>query len=381
LKISGLNVYYVGTRTPEDWSYPIIKIETDEGISGVGECPNVGIGVFGAFKQMKNYLVGKDPFNIEKIRLDLRGQAHGGVNPGPVWNSAFSAVEIALWDIKGKALETPLYNLIGGRVNDKIRVYSNGWFIGCKTPDDYGKAAEMVVEDGFTALKFYPVGFEGERRLSPKRENEVENIVKAVRDAVGNEVDIMVDGGKLELPAAIKLGRRLEKYHPLWLEEPVAPGNAVALASVARSVDIPIAAGENLWTKESFREHFEKGAFSVVQPDVGCVGGIFETLKIAAMADSYLLPVAPHNPNGPILGAATAHLGASLTNFMIMEFCTYKEPHRDPLWLWDIIDFCYEKQYMKRKDGYIEVMAQPGLGVELNEDVAEKHVNLRQVNF
>ncbi|MEM2922065.1 MAG: enolase C-terminal domain-like protein, partial [Candidatus Bathyarchaeia archaeon] len=125
--------------------------------------------------------------------------------------------------------------------------------------------------------------------------------------------------------------------------------------------------------------HFEKEAFAWVQPDVGNVGGILETLRIAAMADSYFLPIAPHNPNGPVLSSATAHLGAAIPNFRILEFCTYHETHRDPSWLWEVVDYSYEKQYMERKDGYIEVSNRPGLGLELKEDIAEKHVNIREI--
>jgi len=377
LKVTGLKIFHLGTRSAQQWSYPIVKVETDEDTYGLGECRGVGVGVIGAFEQIKPALIGQDPANIEKLRRDLLRSSRVGWNAGPVMVSAVSAIEIALWDIKGKVLKTPLYNLIGGKVRNKVRVYSNGWFGGCKTPEDFGKAAEKVVGDGYTALKLYPVGYGWEGGTLNLQ--EIEDIVKSVRIAVGPRVDIMIDGGKLDVTHAIRVGHRLEKYDIFWLEEPVPPGNPDAMASVARNVNIPIAAGENLWTKEEFKDYFEEEALAWVQPDIGNVGGILETLKIAAMADAYLLPIAPHNPNGPVLSAVAAHMGVALSNFLILEFCTYKETHRDTSWLWEVVDYSYEKQYTERKDGYIEVKDRPGLGLELNEELARKHVNIKQI--
>jgi len=378
MKITSLKVYHLGTGSAQQWSYPIVKVETDEGIYGLGECRGVGVGVIGAFEQIKPALIGQDPANTEKIRHDLLRSSRVGWNAGPVMVSAVSAVEIALWDIKGKVLNTPLYNLLGGKVRSKLRVYSNGWFQGCRTPEDFGKAANRVIEDGFTALKLYPVGYGWDgHTLDLER---VESIVKSVRNTVGASVDIMVDGGKLDVTHAIRVGRRLEKYDIYWLEEPIPPGNPDAMALVARNVNIPIAAGENLWTKEEFKTHFEKEAFLWVQPDIGNVGGVLETVKIAAMADAYLLPVAPHNPNGPVLSAVAVHLGAAISNLLILELCTYKETHRDPSWLWEIVDYSYEKQYTEQKSGYIEVADRPGLGLEIDEELAKKHVNIKQIS-
>ena len=345
-----------------------VRIDTDEGISGVGEgTATYGagtLGVDGAIRELAPLIIGEDPFNIELLCETLRFKSFWGKSGGPYIGSAISGIEQGLWDIKGKALNTPVYELLGGCVRDKIRVYANVWAtVGFRKPEEYVEFALKVIEDGFTAIKIYPFGV-GE---VTKDEEQIIDRVLAVREAIGDKVDLMIDGGwrySQDTLTAIRIGRRLEKFHPLFYEEPIDPDNIDALAKVASNVKIPIAAGERIYTKNRFREYLDKKALEILQPDIGIAGGILELKKIATIAETYSATVAPHNCSGPVATAATLQLVACTRNFLIQEIFPYEEHWQD------LVDEAPEK---KIKDGYIEVSRKPGLGIELNDEAIRKH--------
>jgi len=344
-----------------------VQVHTDEEITGVGECTAAyGIGslaVEGAVRELAPLLIGQDPFAIESLCYFMCHESFWGMSKGPFVCSAISGLEQALWDIKGKAMKVPVYEMLGGQVRDKIRVYANTWK-GQRKLQDYVKFAVQAVEKGFTALKLYPFG--EEEMVGSER--EVIDRIRAVREAVGDEIDIMIDGGWMYLSsasAAIRVGKKLERFNPLFYEEPLAPDNIAAMAEVVANLNIPVAAGERIYKASGFREYLNKQALDVVQPDVGLAGGILESKKIAAIAEAHSLPVAPHNCNGPVATAATIQLDACTTNFLIQEVFPF-----DPPWHYDLVDEAYEK---KIKNGYLEVPRRHGLGVELNHKEIAKH--------
>lgn len=365
MKIRDVRTYLVNVVSR---NFSFVRIDTDEGISGIGECTaTYGVGslaVDGALKELAPLIIGQDPFNIELLCDTLRFKSFWGMSGGPYICSALSGIEQALWDIKGKALNTPIYEMLGGRVRDKIRVYANTWEnVRWRTPEEYAEFALKVVEDGFTAIKIYPFGI-GE---VVQNERQIIERVEAVRDAVGDKVDLMIDGGwrySSNTFTAIRIGKKLERFNPLFYEEPIVPDNVDSMRKVAANVNIPIAAGERIYTINGFREYLDKQALDIIQPDIGISGGIFELKKLAAMAETYCVPVAPHNCSSPVATAATIQLVACTTNFLIQEIFPYEESWHD------LVDDAYEK---KIKNGYIEVPKKPGLGIELNEEAVLKH--------
>ena len=278
-----------------------------------------------------------------------------------------SAIDEALWDIKGKALGVPVYELLGGRCWDRLRSYANGWYHGCVQPEEYAEAAQRVVADGYSAIKFDPFAYslEGEwdyprRALDPGRADLAYERVRAVREAVGPKVDILVEvHGNLGTTSAIQMGKRLEGLKPFFYEEPVDALNVDCMKKVADNVDIPIAAGERLYTRYGFRQYIEGQVLDILQPDLGLAGGITETKKIADYAATYNLHVQPHNCASPIATAASVQLDACMTNFIIQEIFPYRVDER-----YQLVKEAPELQVV---DGYLPVSDGPGLRVELDE--------------
>ena len=268
-----------------------------------------------------------------------------------------------LGDIKGKALNAPVYEMLGGRVRDKIRVYANTWSKAhWKKTGDYVEFALKAVEDGFTALKIYPFGV-GE---IVQNDQEIIDRVKAVREAVGDEIDLMVDGGwrySSNTMTAIRIGQNLEGFGLRFYEEPIGPDDVEGMAKVAASVNIPIAAGERIYTLKGFKDYLDKQALDIIQPDIGLARGILELKKIAAMAETYHVPVAPHNYSGPVATAATLQIAACILNFFMLELFPYEHAWHD------LADQPFERQV---ENGYIEVPKKPGLGINLNEEALYK---------
>jgi galactonate dehydratase len=348
---------------PDHRNLVFVKVHTDEGIHGIGEAYSVGPddATALAVHHFADWLVGEDPGRIEHLWAKMyQGIRFPG---GSVINAAISGIEHALWDIAGKRLGVPVYQLLGGNVRDRVRVYQSP---GGSTPDELAANAVRLVETyGYSAVKIgpHPPGSD-ELPASAELRGAVARI-EAVRKAVGDDVDVAVDPhAKIFEPSrAIALAEAIRPYRPLFLEEPLRPENVDALARVAARIDVPIATGEMLYTKFAFRELLVKQAAEVLQPDVCCAGGILECKKIAAMAEAFYVTMAPHNPMGPVATAVNVHLVASIPNFLILEYHPDDAPPRR-----DLID-----EPMKLRDGYLELPTRPGLGIELNEDAFPRY--------
>ncbi len=360
MKITDIKTFLVDCfRT--NWAF--VKVYTNEGVTGVGEATleYKEKSLVGAVEHIKEALIGKDPTNIEKIAHDIYRDSYW--RNGPVLMSALSAVEMALWDILGKSLNVPVYKLLGGKTMDKVRIYVNGWFAGAKTPEEFGQKAAVAVKRGITAMKWDPFG-KSYLEISNKDLDTALKCIQAVREAAGDGVDLLIEGhGRFNVPTGIKIAKELEQFKPMWFEEPTPPDNLEALKAVRDKSPVAISAGERLYNLKQFKDLFEMRAADYIQPDVSHAGGIMELKKIAAMADAYYIPFAPHNPSGPVACAASLQLAASTTNFSILEIM-----YSDVPWRKDVTN-----ESLHYEDGYITIPDKPGLGVEINEEECLKH--------
>ena len=344
-------------------NWVFVKVETDEGISGVGEATleYKEKALWGAVEHIKEYLVGKSPFTIEDHWHHIYRDAYW--RGGAVLMSALSAVEMALWDILGKSLGVPVYQLLGGKVNDRVRIYVNGWFAGAKTPEQFAEKAKIAVQRGITAMKWDPFG-KSYLEISNKDLDNAIRCVAMVREAVGKEVDLLIEGhGRFNIPTAVKIARELEPFSPMLFEEPVPPDNLDALKAVKDKSPVAISAGERLYTRWDYRNMFDKMAADYIQPDISHAGGISELKKIAAEAECRYMAFAPHNPSGPVANAATLQLAACCPNFSILEIM-----YSDVAYRADVTN-----EALDYADGYIRIPDKPGLGIELNEDACAKY--------
>jgi galactonate dehydratase len=346
IKITRLETILVKPR----WLF--LKMHTDSGLVGYGEPIVEGRArtVATAVAELEEYLVGQDPRRVAHHWQAI--YRHSFYRGGPVLTSALSGVEQAMWDILGKSLGVPVYQLLGGACRDRIRVYAH---CGGKTPQECGANARAMVEKGYTALKT-GVGKLPVRIVdSAAFLEEAEARFAAMREAVGKEIDIAIDfHGQISPAMAVRLCQVYEPYRPFFVEEPCLPENVDTMVTVARSTTIPIATGERLFTKWGFRQVLEKQAASILQPDLCHAGGILETRLIAGMAETYYAAVAPHNPLGPISLAACLQLDACIPNFLIQEMVSLGEG--------------YLKEPFVVRDGHVDLPARPGLGIELDEE-------------
>ena len=277
--------------------------------------------------------------------------------------SALSAVEMALWDILGKSLNVPVYQLLGGKVRDDVRIYVNGWFSGAKTPEEFAEKAAIAVQRGVTAMKWDPFG-KSYLEISNEDLDTALRCIGAVREAVGDKVDLLIEGhGRFNVPTAIKIAKEIECFRPMFFEEPTPPDNLEALKAVREKSPVPLAAGERLYTLRSFKDLLEMRAADFVQPDVSHAGGLMELKKIAAAADAYYIPFAPHNPSGPIACAASLQLAACCTNFSILEIM-----YSDVEWRSEVCD-----EALSYQNGRIAIPDRPGLGIEIDEEACLSH--------
>lgn len=360
MKITDVKTFVVDCfRT--NWVF--VKVYTDEGICGVGEgtLEYKEKALCGAIEHLKSYLIGKDPRLIEKHYHDLCRDAYW--RGGAVLMSALSAVECALWDILGKSLGVPVYQLLGGKVNDDCRIYVNGWFAGAKTPDEFAEKAKETVKRGVTAMKWDPFGKSYLQISNRDLDTAIECVAK-VREAVGDGVDLLIEGhGRFDVATGIKIAKELEPFKPMWFEEPVPPNNTEALKAVRDKSPVAIAAGERLYTRFDYNALFAARAADYIQPDVSHAGGIMELKKIAATAEANYIPFAPHNPSGPVANAATLQLAACCPNFCILEIMYSDVEYRKYV----------TNENLEYKDGRIKIGDRPGLGIELNEEECKKH--------
>jgi galactonate dehydratase len=344
-------------------NWVFVKIVTDEGLCGVGEGTLEGreLTTVQGINELSRVLLREDPFAIEGLQMRMQRDSYW--RTGPVLSTALSAVEMALWDIKGQALGVPVYELLGGLVRDRIAVYANGWFFGAKCPTEFADKAVATVEQGFRGLKWDPFGTAYQSLTTAELNSALAN-VSAVRRAVGPDVDLMIEGhGRFNVMTAIQLGRELAAFHVRWFEEPVLPDRARTLASVRRAVPVPVAAGERTYSRFDCADLLDAEAVDVLQPDVCHVGGLLEMKRVAAMADAAHVPISPHNPYGPVCHAASLHFAASCHNFLVLETMVTDVPWRRDI---STEDWAF-------KDGCFVIPTKPGLGLELREEAFQKY--------
>ena len=360
MKITDIKTFTVDCfRT--NWVF--VKVYTDEGIDGVGEATleYKEKALWGAVEHIKEAIVGKDPRNIEEIWHGIYRDAYW--RGGAVLMSALSAVEMALWDILGKSLNVPVYQLLGGKCRDKTRIYINGWFAGAKEPEQFGEKAKEAVKRGITAMKWDPFG-KSYMDISNADLDKALRCVAAVREAAGPDVDLLIEGhGRFNIPTAVKIAKELEQFKPLFFEEPTPPDSLEALKTVKDQSPVAISCGERLYTRWDYRKFFDLLPADYIQPDISHAGGIMELKKISAMAEMHYIAFAPHNPSGPVANAATLQLAASCTNFSILEIM-----YSDVPWRADVTN-----EELRYEDGYIYVPDKPGIGIEINEEACLAH--------
>lgn len=345
-------------------NYLFVCLRTDTGLTGVGEASlewqERTVETL-LHEWVEGRVLGRDPFDIEAL---VGGMIRDQYQGGSTVMTAISGVEIALWDIVGKACGQPVYRLLGGRCRDRLPAYANGWYGGARTPADYADRARDVVARGYRAMKFDPFGTAW-KTLDPEAAEAAEAIVAAVRQAVGPQVGLMIEfHGRLAAGPAIRMIRRLERFDPAWCEEPVVPESLELLAEVNRSVAAPLSAGERLYTQSDFFRLIALRACDVVQPDLAHCGGLLAGKKIAAMAAAQDLTVAPHCSVGPVALAAALHFGFSTPNVQVQEaFGEFDVPWRNDLVAgWNPL-----------RRGEFLLTDAPGLGVELNEAAIAAH--------
>ena len=368
MKITDIKVYIMDAyRT--NWTF--IKVETDEGLYGWGEA-SLGtqeMALKGCVEDLKRLILGRNPLEIEKMRFEVYRDIYW--KGGPVLMSAISGVEMAMWDIVGKYFNTPVYNLFGGKMRDRVKMYANGWFSGSKTPENFAQKAKETVALGVKALKWDPFG-KAHMTLSKEEMNEAVAVVGAVREAVGNEVELLIEcHGRFNPYTAIEISRELAPFKPMFLEEPCPPDNIDAIAKVKSRSLVPIAAGERVYSIYGFDDLFTKDAVDIVQPDMFHTGGMMECKKIAGMAEAKHIPISFHNPSGPISNAAILQMAAATPNFLIHEIMINDGSFRKAITNEEVIF----------EDGYIRINDKPGLGIDVNIEAVEQRpyhpINLR----
>ena len=390
MKIKDVKTYAVANPPPHRGGpyFVFLKLTTDDKIEGFGETYGVPFRPTKVTQLIEDvverYVIDWDPFKIEQLWRIIYSSGYTQ-HPDLTLVGVLSGIEMACWDIIGKALNQPIYNLLGGRVHEKLRSYTylypspedlkqkgeNQDHLGIADifgdPERGPKRAVQYVQQGFTALKFDPVmpmsAFDP-RQLSLEALDNAELVIKNMRQAVGSKCDLLIGThGQMTTSSAIRLARRMEPFDPLWFEEPVPPENKDEMARVARSTSIPIASGERLATKYEFVELLGKQAAAIIQPALGRVGGILEAKKIAGMAEAHYAQVAPHLYCGPIEAAANIQLATCSPNFLIQESIeTFGNFHAEIV-----------KEPIRWEDGYIIPPEKPGLGIELNEVVAAEN--------
>jgi galactonate dehydratase len=345
-------------------NFVFVKMTTRRGLVGWGECSLEGkeLAVQGAVADYARDLLGCDARRIEE-HLRTMTRDSFWMN-GPVLRSAMGGLEMAMWDLLGKSLDVPVHVLLGGRLYDEVEAYSNAWYFGARTAADFGAAAALPLGAGYRALKFDPFGHASFAQTTAELREAVAR-VEAVREAVGPHVQIGLDAhGRFGLASAVRLLRELEPYDLFFVEEPLHPDDLDGLVQLTRQSAIPIVLGERLYSRWDYRRVLELRLAPFVQPDVIHVGGILELKKIGALAETYSVGVAAHNAAGPISTAATLQAVATMPNLQIQEmFAPQDAPWRDDL----------ARPPITVVDGKVRIPQGPGLGIELDEEVARAH--------
>jgi galactonate dehydratase len=358
MKITDMKIFVVGNPW-KNWVF--LKIYTDDGVTGLGEAtgglttkPAVGL-----LEELKHLIVGHDPRDIRKIR-DIIHKAlflHDA-------DSAGAGIDCACWDILGKSLGVPVYRLLGGRMRESLRVYANGWYKGPREPKFFGERAKQIADMGYTALKFDPFG-NNYMFMCREEEKLSMSIIESVRLAVGEDVDILIEGhDRFSIAQAVRLGQMMEQYNPMWFETPTLSSDPEAIDEVARKINVSVISGERAKGPSDIARALQGRAISMANPEYLGVGGISGLMDCFAIARAYNAYLAPHNAQSPLSTAINVHVGAANDNLLIQE-CFDDSAIS---WARDILT-----GYPVVKDGYIAPSEAPGLGVELNEDEALKH--------
>ncbi len=363
----------------------LVEIETASGVTGVGEVGLAyGIGAVGAMQVVlemaRNYLIGHDAREVARFSERVYRNGFWLQGGGPVMHGAISALDQALWDIKGKLLGAPVYELLGGAMRERIRLYCNGWSRSIGDPAELGVRAAEEAEAGFTALKFDPFKYDaaGERTplvgvIGPDLHRLGVERVRAVREAIGPDVDILVElHGNLMPNDALRACTDMAEFRPFFFEEPIDCSDVGVLANLAARISTPIAAGERIYTNAGFRPYFESGALAVIQPDMGLCGGITELMRIAASAQAHQVTVQPHNCGGPVSTAACLQVDAVIPNLQFQEIFPYFADGRQ-----DVVTDAYERRVER---GYLALPEGPGLGIELNRDYLGGHASSQRAS-
>lgn len=363
LRITDVETYIVANPW-KPWVF--VTVDTNTGLRGLAEATahSKPETVAAAIEEMTDYFIDRDPYHTEKLWLEMYRDEWFSKNV--INTTVISAIDTACWDIKGKHQDRPLYDLLGGQVHgDSLRAYANGWYTETfGDPAKFRSAAERVIADGYTAMKFDPFGNAWER-MDRQTLHQTMDRVRAVRDAVGPEIDLLIEGhGRFTPGMAIEVADRLREFDVTWFEEPCPPDNIDGLRTVAEKSPVPIATGERGMSKYYFQELLAKTDVDIVQPDLANTGGPTEGKKIAAMAEAEHVSFAPHNPQGPVATAVNAHVCTTVPNFMIQEvFEDY-----DVDWKGDLLT-----DSITIEDGQLQVPDGPGIGVELDMDAVAEH--------
>ena len=381
MKINRVEIFDIHCPDRPVWNPVFVRVHTDEGISGVGEAGLAyDLGHSAAAHMIKEFaeemLLGRDPFQTEDLwNLMLRG-SFWGLGGGPIIYSAMSAIDTALWDIKGKALGLPVYQLLGGKVNDKLRTYASqlqfDWdseFKALTDPEDYAKATEKALAEGYDAVKVDPIMynekgetfFDRTKLFTNKEMKMFRDRLMAIRETMGDDGDIIFECHSLPgASTAIQLGELVEEARCMYFEEPVNYLNSELHKRVADKVNVPIAGGERLYNRWGVRPYLEDQSLDVLQPDIGLCGGFTETKKVCDYADVYDVRIQAHVCGGPVATAASLHLETAIPNFLIHEHHTYaiKQWNRE---------LCIQDP--QPVDGFFQVSEEPGIGIELNDEV------------
>ncbi|MYE91320.1 mandelate racemase/muconate lactonizing enzyme family protein [Candidatus Poribacteria bacterium] len=368
-----MKITHIGSVLLKPTGWVLIKVKTDEGITGIGEAYHgAGVHQIAVDERLTRPLIGQDPRNVDKLFRDMMSaMSASGFYQGAVM-SAISGIESALWDITGQAAGVPIWQLLGGKFRDKIRIYNDCHAGDTETPEAYAAKAREVEARGFTAIKFDidPLPSRRDRYNRCISNDDIAHyvdVVTAVREGLDSNTDLAIDAHWFYAPVDIlKVAHAFEDLDLLWLEDPIPPENIAAMEGVTKSTRTPICTGENFYTRFGFRDLIETQAADIISPDMAKAGGLLEGRRIADLADMYYIPIAPHNIGSPVQTVANCHVMAAVPNFLVLEF-----HHLDDLFWEGIIN-----EGPLIEEGHIDVPNLPGLGITLNEDLLRN--NFRQ---
>jgi galactonate dehydratase len=364
MRITEARTIVVGTPWRE---LAFLELATDEGLVGLSEARMVNktSTLVACIEELApRYVIGTDPFDVERLAWNVLRAEYG--RAGEVAQSALASFDVACWDLIGQSLTVPIWKLLGGRFRDRVPAYANGWYQAERDPQVIATLARTVVERGYRALKLDPFGAASAELSAEGRRRAVE-IVAAVRDAVGDDIQILIEmHGRFTPATAVAVAGVLEPYRPEWIEEPVPPENAKALARVRSATRLPIATGERAHTMEDMRPLIEDGLVDVIQVDLTHFGGFLAMKRLAGWADAYSLLMAPHNVCGPVGTMANVHFAVATPNYKVLEhFNDFADP-----WVRDLVDAAPQ---VDAADGCSAAPERPGLGLRLNHDVCARH--------